>query len=764
MAPTLNYFLFLLAGIACGESYLQEDPILGPIYTTRKPSDRSSRYRVKRQLEFEVGYHRSDHILLTFMNKAKRRVMVYQAIHYAHYVVNRFLLRPNEPRTISYYPDGTIWTCKDYVTKKVALLNGRDEYTASIKDVGRMVEVEIKTKDNLRPELRPLPKGVKLTMEVIAVAEASMVKHHGMDKVEKFLVTMMNNVARAYVHKSLGISINVVVVDIIIWKKNPKGFTIEPRRPDKNVELGCRTARKMSKKNSDLVLIVTRAQLGAAGYAAMYTMCTTRSCAIIKETGLGSSYVAAHEIGHALGLHHDKPEDRCNSYDYGGGIMARRVYSTHANYHWSYCTKDQLKQNIVYFKCLQDQPDSVYSNFKESMKRLPGEQYSLSEQCKIYHDSKATSCTRRAFGVCKYLWCSTQYRPCQPLFYRSPLEGSPCEKPGMWCMRGSCTKSERPIPTDGNWSDWSIYSPTCKKPDTLMQSRNRSCNNPSPKHGGAVCKGSSQTFRWCKGIQREPFGSFAKKICSQSSTDGKTWDRFDWKTAANQVASLNLKCDFEKDLCGWRSHKDSVKEWLMLSGKTPSSRTGPSFDHTLKTINGTYIYYEASWTKRSQKMMPGDQAILESKGQVLSPSVCLRFAYHMYGRSIKQLEVKIQTESGGVKVVWKRSGDQGDKWETANVTIHNSNAYKILFYATRGSHFDSDFALDDIDVTTGTCANTEESAKEECTVACSDKLTEMIDVKIPNGGPCRTHTNSDQLCWDGRCQVLGKDGSLRPIL
>ena len=63
--------------------------------------------------------------------------------------------------------------------------------------------------------------------------------------------------------------------------------------------------------------------------------------------------------------------------------------------------------------------------------------------------------------------------------------------------------------------------------------------------------------------------------------------------------------------------------------------------------------------------------------QVLSPSVCLRFAYHMYGRSIKQLEVKIQTESGGVKVVWKRSGDQGDKWETANVTIHNSNAYKV---------------------------------------------------------------------------------------
>ena len=68
--------------------------------------------------------------------------------------------------------------------------------------------------------------------------------------------------------------------------------------------------------------------------------------------------------------------------------------------------------------------------------------------------------------------------------------------------------------------------------------------------------------------------------------------------------------------------------------------------------------------------------------QVLSPSVCLRFAYHMYGRSIKQLEVKIQTESGGVKVVWKRSGDQGDIWETANVTIHNSNAYKVSVNVT----------------------------------------------------------------------------------
>ena len=35
------------------------------------------------------------------------------------------------------------------------------------------------------------------------------------------------------------------------------------------------------------------------GYAAMYTMCTKKSCALVKESGFNTAYVIAHEAGHA---------------------------------------------------------------------------------------------------------------------------------------------------------------------------------------------------------------------------------------------------------------------------------------------------------------------------------------------------------------------------------------------------------------------------------------------------------------------------------
>ena len=39
-------------------------------------------------------------------------------------------------------------------------------------------------------------------------------------------------------------------------------------------------------------------------------------------------------------------------------------------------------------------------------------------------------------------------------------------------------------------------------------------------------------------------------------------------------------CDFDKGFCKWQNVKDNVFDWTRNSGRTPSSATGPSFDHT----------------------------------------------------------------------------------------------------------------------------------------------------------------------------------------
>ncbi len=55
------------------------------------------------------------------------------------------------------------------------------------------------------------------------------------------------------------------------------------------------------------------------------------------------------------------------------------------------------------------------------------------------------------------------------------------------------------ILVDGNWGEWSQYdecSVTCG--DGGIRTRNRKCNNPSPKNGGKLCKGSDCDVDKCE--------------------------------------------------------------------------------------------------------------------------------------------------------------------------------------------------------------------------------------------------------------------------
>lgn len=87
--------------------------------------------------------------------------------------------------------------------------------------------------------------------------------------------------------------------------------------------------------------------------------------------------------------------------------------------------------------------------------------------------------------------------------------------------------------------------------------------------------------------------------------------------------------DFEDCVSCWINEKDGhdQMDWIIGRGETASLNTGPSFDHTKKSIYGRYLYIDAS-----SIIKPGwNHADLESRLLVVQRRCYMSFYYHMYG-------------------------------------------------------------------------------------------------------------------------------------
>ncbi|XP_064622931.1 MAM and LDL-receptor class A domain-containing protein 1-like [Lineus longissimus] len=78
---------------------------------------------------------------------------------------------------------------------------------------------------------------------------------------------------------------------------------------------------------------------------------------------------------------------------------------------------------------------------------------------------------------------------------------------------------------------------------------------------------------------------------------------------------------------------------------------------------------------------------------------CLDFAYHMYGRTMGTLEVKLRVD--GVlqsSNLFQKIGDLGNQWLVEKLVIpkQKGTSYKIVFVGIKGSSYTSDIAVDDI--------------------------------------------------------------------
>ncbi|XP_074507832.1 MAM and LDL-receptor class A domain-containing protein 1 [Sebastes fasciatus] len=165
-------------------------------------------------------------------------------------------------------------------------------------------------------------------------------------------------------------------------------------------------------------------------------------------------------------------------------------------------------------------------------------------------------------------------------------------------------------------------------------------------------------------------------------------------------------CDFESSICSWSNLGGGVDQgdWLRGRGASPNPNTGPSVDHTTNSTYGYYLYVDSSvgeW---------GDMSFLIS--DVFQPSTrghCLTFWYHMYGNHVGTLKVYINdrkmhtggTEEGALK--WIETGNKGDKWQEASVSVKHQEAFWFVFVYQRGMNPGGDVALDDITILPGSC-------------------------------------------------------------
>ncbi|XP_072014801.1 MAM and LDL-receptor class A domain-containing protein 1-like [Amphiura filiformis] len=200
-------------------------------------------------------------------------------------------------------------------------------------------------------------------------------------------------------------------------------------------------------------------------------------------------------------------------------------------------------------------------------------------------------------------------------------------------------------------------------------------------------------------------------------------------------------CEFQDStLCGYIQDATDDFEWTVLSGATPTNNTGPAVDVSYGTDYGKYIYTESTGQAVGDKARILAPSFIPDPGV---PDVCWVFGYHMYGADTGSLSVKLNGQSTDL---WSRTGNQGNKWFTGFVTVHNTTPYQLVFEATIGGDT-SDIAIDDVNYRAGKCDPPGECDFEDDTCTWLQSEDDDFDWTRFTGstpslytGPSRDHT------------------------
>ncbi|XP_054888696.1 LOW QUALITY PROTEIN: zonadhesin-like [Poeciliopsis prolifica] len=168
-------------------------------------------------------------------------------------------------------------------------------------------------------------------------------------------------------------------------------------------------------------------------------------------------------------------------------------------------------------------------------------------------------------------------------------------------------------------------------------------------------------------------------------------------TISPNINSCPLNCSFDTSMCGWEQLIQDSFDWTRHSGSTPSNLTGPNQDHS--TGDGFYMYLEGD------DVTHGDSARLLSQSCQLDGPICFHFWYHMLGSATSVVLNVYQLQGNKATKVWGIVDNKGPEWQLGKADLKISGPFKLIIEGIRGSTAQSDLAIDDIAITSGSCSD-----------------------------------------------------------
>ncbi|XP_054010643.1 A disintegrin and metalloproteinase with thrombospondin motifs adt-2 [Hylaeus anthracinus] len=375
------------------------------------------------------------------------------------------------------------------------------------------------------------------------------------ERIRDMLLAYINGVQAVYHHPTLGVVIDISLVRLEIMQRQPRDLPHFDGERGSLLDSFCNYAKKRNPSDEtdpnhwDMGLYVSgldfyaveagRKNTATMGLATVGGLCIDRySCVIVElgvtnqfgkpfpSAGFTSVYIAAHEIGHNLGMHHDSTGNPCPR----DGYIMSPSRGTDGETIWSECSRD-VAQRLSYTKpCLTDRPSPQTNNRLDHTRffDLPGREWNAKKQCEVLLRDKDAS-VATLYRSCKSLQCKTPHR--SGYYLAGPaLDGTYCAV-GKECRGGECknalkipTETDRPLVETVGWSDWKLgpCSSGCLLKSVGAQVRRRFCGSPIPENPDAGCRGSAYDVVLCRDDRlckkkRRSINEFATLRCKEFS-------------------------------------------------------------------------------------------------------------------------------------------------------------------------------------------------------------------------------------------------------